>query len=579
MSVSVLAPARRRVDLVQAGLGVAAVAAGFFVLQRKGPSAIDSWDLLNTLVGWTFVGSGLSLWHRRPANRLGLLMVAVGTLWLAGRVLRQFSVSAAFTSGIFLGDLWTVVFIWVLLAFPDGRLTERFDRIVPIIALIVAGPLELIWLLFWKAPEGPSNALALWPNERIAGHVDSVQRFVLVVATIALSVVLCRRWLAASKPMRWALIPALAGAASLLVGASLNILDKLKVAVPSWLQWLLLLALAMVPVAVMAGVLRAHLARAGVANLLVQLRQNPSQADLRRPLARALGDPSLQLGYWLPKQDGYVDDDGQPIDLAANPSGRAVTVIERNGRQIAAIQHDALLRDEPELLDAVTAAAGIALENGQLHAELKARLDDLQDSRARVVQAGQTERRRLERNLHDGTQQRLVALSMELSILQRRLGDDPDAQARVEHAREEITASLAELRDVARGLYPAVLTVHGLPAALKSITANASVPVDLKVLISDRLPESVAVTGYYVVSECLANIGKHALASRATVDVTGSGAGLVVEVGDDGVGGAEIGAGSGLRGLADRVEALGGSFTVSNGSGRGTRVRAEIPYE
>jgi signal transduction histidine kinase len=239
--------------------------------------------------------------------------------------------------------------------------------------------------------------------------------------------------------------------------------------------------------------------------------------------------------------------------------------------------HDPALAEEPELLEAVTAAAGIAIENGRLHAELKARLEELQGSRFRVIEAEQKERQRLERNLHDGAQQRLVALSLELSLLEDQLQDDSDASARLGFARREIAASLAELREVARGIHPAVVTGHGLDVALEQLVARAPVPIRLTLDVGERLPEQLEVAAYYLVSESLANLGKHAEASSATVEVTRSDDQLFVEIVDDGIGGADTERGSGLRGLADRVEALGGRLRVWSPTGGGTRVRAEIP--
>ena len=256
---------------------------------------------------------------------------------------------------------------------------------------------------------------------------------------------------------------------------------------------------------------------------------------------------------------------------------RRTTLIVREGERVAALVHDPILDDEPELLDAVTAAAGIALENGRLHAEIGARLEELRGSRARVLDAGQQERQRLERNLHDGAQQRLIALSLELGLLEARLDSDPTARLRLKRARREIALSLEELRAVARGIHPAVVSAHGLAVALEQLAARAAVPVRLTVELEDRLPERLEVAAFYVVSESLANIGKHAHASAATIGVTRENQQVIVEIVDDGVGGADTEHGSGLRGLADRVEALDGTFRIWTSLGTGTRVRAELP--
>jgi signal transduction histidine kinase len=306
------------------------------------------------------------------------------------------------------------------------------------------------------------------------------------------------------------------------------------------------------------------------------LREEPAPVELRDALAQALRDPSLELAYWLPQFRSWVDLDGRPLDLP-DESDRATTLIEQDGARVAALVHDPALLDEPELLDSVTAAAGIALENARLHAELRARLEELRGSRARVIAAGQAERQRLERNLHDGAQQRLIALSLELSLLEEQLGDDAEAAARLALARQEIAASLEELREVAHGLHPAVVSGHGLGVALEQLAAHAAVPVRLSVNVSSRLPESLEVAAYYLVSESLANVAKYAHASSASVEITRRTVDVVVEIADDGVGGADESRGTGLRGLADRVEALGGQLRVWSPVGGGTRVRAEIP--
>jgi signal transduction histidine kinase len=337
-----------------------------------------------------------------------------------------------------------------------------------------------------------------------------------------------------------------------------------------------LFLLGLSPIAFLLGLLDARLARSAVGELMIELRADPEPADLRNALAQALRDPSLTLAYWLPDFRTYVDLNGRPVELPDDDE-RATTPIDRNGVRVAALVHDRALDDEHELLDAVGAAAGISLENGRLHAELRARLEELKGSRARVIEAGQKERQRLERNLHDGAQQRLIALSLRLSLLEQKLADQPELKEQLDAARREIGLSLEELRDVARGIHPAVLSGHGLAVALESLAARAPLPVRLAVDIRGRLPERVEVAAYYVVSEGLANVAKHAQANGAQVSVAESPAGLVVEVVDDGIGGADTERGSGLRGLADRVEALGGRLRVWTPRGGGTRVQAEIP--
>jgi PAS domain S-box-containing protein len=214
----------------------------------------------------------------------------------------------------------------------------------------------------------------------------------------------------------------------------------------------------------------------------------------------------------------------------------------------------------------------------RLNAELRARVEEVAASRARIVEAGDAARRRLERNLHDGAQQRLVALSLSLKLAQRALDGDPErARAALEAASGDLAAALDELRELARGLHPTALSDHGLAAAVQTLVARAPVPVDVVELPAERLPEPIEAASYYVIAEALTNVAKYARADAAVVRVAAARGAVQVEVSDDGVGGADPRAGSGLCGLADRVEALGGRLDVLSPAGQGTRLRAVIP--
>jgi signal transduction histidine kinase len=523
----------------------------------------------------SYVLGGLLAWSHRPASRFGPLMIAAG--FVNFLVTLSWTTSdVTFTVGQALDLLPPVLFLHVFLAYPTGRLQGRLERALIAVAYAAAIGLQLFRMAFGGF--GPNNLLELAPNPE-AGLAAVRVQLVAVSACCLVGVgILVARRLRAGRPLRRSLALLVdAFAVGLIMIAILFLSHVFDGPAIDQLRWATFAVLGLAPIALLVGLLHDRLARSSLGELLLELRTEPAPAELRNGLARALRDPSLTLAYWLPDFESYVDRDGKAVELPGPDSGRSTTLIDREGSRVAALLHDPALDDEPELLHAVTAAAGIALENARLHAELRARLEELRGSRARIVDAGQTERKRLERNLHDGAQQRLIALSLELGLWEDGLQDDPDASRRLEQARREIATSLDELRDVARGLHPAVVSGHGLEVALEQLAARGPVPVRLNVDVEARMPERLEVAAFYLVSESLANIGKHANATRATVDVARTDVRVVIEIVDDGVGGADTELGSGLRGLADRVEALEGRLRIWSPKGGGTRLRAEIP--
>ena|SRR5436190_246505 len=582
VGVSVARAPPRQVVLVSIGLaGVAAasVSCALALVSDEIAGQLGEPLVIAMLTVWltlSYIVCGLVAWWRRPGSRFGALLVAAGfvnffatLVWATNDYL--------FTFGQTLDLVTPVVFLHVFLAFPDGRLRGRFVRVLVAIAYATAIGLEPVRMYFGGF--GPSNLLEHDVNPGLSHAFQRLQLTMVSVFCLAGVGVLIVRRLRAVRPLR----PSLGLFFDAFAGGLLMIAFLFGAA--AWggpwvaqIRWATFATLALAPTVFLIGLLHARLSHSALEDLVVQLRADLTPTALRDALARTLRDPSLELAYWLPQFETYTDVEGQPVDVVdALARGRAKTPIDRAGEHVAALLHDRSLQDEPELLAAVTAAAGIAVENGRLQAELRARLEELRGSRARVIAAGQRERQRLERNLHDGAQQRLIALSLELSRLEQQLAADPDAQHRLDLARTEIALSLSELRDVARGIHPAVVSGHGLKVALESMAARAPIPVRLFVGFDGRLQEPLEVAAYYVVCESLANIGKHAHATAASVEVGRRDGQVVVEVVDDGIGGADTERGTGLRGLADRVEALGGRLRVWTPSGGGTRVRAEIP--
>ncbi len=340
------------------------------------------------------------------------------------------------------------------------------------------------------------------------------------------------------------------------------------------------LALLAVPVAILtiAGLVAAGQALRRLVRTLLLAPQAVAGGPVRELLAESLGDRTLSIAYWLPDREIFVDESGHPVSLPDPGSGRAWTAVERDGVRVAAILHDAELDTGPELVQAAAAAASLALDNERLKADLRARVEDLRVSRVRIVEAGDAARRRIERDLHDGAQQQLVSLALDLRLLKARLRD-AEAASVVDDLAEKLGVALAELRELARGIHPVVLTAQGLGPAVRSVAARTAVPVDVRVDLGEdeRLSPPIEAAAYFLVAEALTNVVRYAGASHARVELRREPDELVVDVHDDGVGGADMSAGSGLRGLSDRIAALEGTLRVESPPGGGTHLQARIP--
>jgi PAS domain S-box-containing protein len=777
-------------------------------------------------VALSFVSSGLVALWRRPENRTGYLLAAVGYLWFFG-ALTETGNDWLFTIGVALGGSAFGAFVHLLLAFPSGRLASRRDRLLVLgTYVLVIGGSTAILLVDERPSAGCPDCRSTIAIRDSAAARDALDLgFTVLAVSIALSVlaIMARRYATASGALRRVLGPVVASGALALI----FLLAELVVAAFSEdaarpLEYLFLATFATVPIAFLVGVLRSRLARASVGDLLLDLAGG---TPIRDAIARALGDPTLEVAYWQSDEERYVFADGSPLPQDGDP--RHVSLVEHGGRPTAALVHDPQLADERELVEAVAAAAALWLDNERLQAKLRAQYEfldtivnaapsllcsldregritnlnaasrrasgyadqeevrrqhfwdvfvapaereeaqrrfdeaapdhpstafehtfvnrlgdeltiawstapiydasgqldsivcggldvterrrreqeleverdfagtvantipiflvgvwddasvngygpnpafehnlgwtredtigrnlldfvhpedrylagmaiasaangvpserresrwlhkdgstrtvswsareilgmegrtvvlvsgadvteryqqaeELRASRARIVQAGDAERRRLERNLHDGAQQRLVALSLSLRLAQAKIASDPGAAEQVlEASRAELAAALDELRELARGIHPAVLTDRGLAAALETLTQRTPIPVSVETP-ECRLPAPVEAAAYYVIAEALANVVKYARATEASVRVVREDEHVRVFVEDDGVGGADPSRGSGLRGLADRVAALEGTLEIDSPPGEGTRIAVVIPLE
>ena len=529
--------------------------------------------------GWGFVGVGLWVWKQRSAGNIGPLMVAVGLSGLLkGLAFSNDSVVFAIAS---VGEvLIYAVLIQLLLSFPSGRLETRLDRLLVTIAYVNTTVVQLGVFLFTDTAN-PSNPLFIEHSEA-AKVLEAAQLDVSIALLGAVVAVLYRRWRSGTpgRARVFAPVVAVGGLTFLLLMAALVVEQAGLSSDISDAQTLALFtSIACLPFAFLVGLLRSRFSEAdAISELLAQLGEGGGRGALRNALADALRDPTLELAYWVPGQDAYVDAAGQPVRVDPAPAGKVSTIIEHEGERIAAIVHSPGLAEESELVQTAGAAAGLTLRNERLDAELRAKVAELQASRSRIVQAGYEQRRRLERDLHDGAQQRLMALGIDLRMVRERIEHDPQGAAELlDESLHELNEATAELRELARGIHPAVLTNRGLHAALKGLASRSPVPVELLQTPADRLPPSVESAVYFVVAEALTNAARYSRAQTVTVGVVRDNGHVDVEVMDDGVGGADADHGSGLRGLQDRVAALDGRLELTSPQGLGTILRATIP--
>jgi len=545
------------------------------------PPLIDT--IVYAAVGLSFLVAGIAAWQRWPASRLGLLFTIVGYAWALPSV-GFLPYAIPFTIGNLTASIYSASLGHLALAWPSGRLRSRFERWVVIAVYTWNTGQALVSMLFWNpgtsgcGPGCPANLLLVDGSSSIENAFDAWSVPVsLTISGIVLTLIV-RHWRAARGwsrrtmvPLLWISIAVIALSVTQTLAANLNLpLSDLA------LYGIAPLILLTGPALFVASTLLARTAHGAVGTAIVDLGSEAPPGMLRDALARALGDATLQLAFRLPDGSGYLDTAGQPADPARPGAGRAVTPLAEGGD--AVLIHDGGLEHEPQLTRLTAAAASMALEHSRLQAEVRAQLEQVRASRARIVEAGDDARRRLERDLHDGAQQRLVTLSLALGLARNRAeASDPQLQALLESAAKEAREAIAELRELARGIHPAVLTETGLSGAVQALAERSPVATTITAVPPGRFPAPVEATAYFVVSEALANVAKHAVATNAEVSVRELAGRVVVQVSDNGVGGALPDAGSGLRGLADRVAAVGGSLRIDSPPGRGTRLEADIP--
>ena len=497
------------------------------------------------VTGWSLIGCGLAGWARRPQSRSGPLLAAAGFAWFVPGV-------AAAGVGL-LGWLGARVLylhrgplVQLVLTYPRGRIHGRVEG-----AAVAAGYAAAVVTPVWDSQVGTVALAAVLVAVAVRGYLHATGGERRMRRSALQATALFAAGTAAIALARSAVPGPATDAASLLA------------------YEVMLCALA---AGLLIGLVRWPWERAEVADLVVELGEARS-GSLRDELARALGDPSLQVGYWLPEAAAFVDAAGRPVAVPEPGSGRAATVVERDGQPLAVLVHDPAVLGDPGLAEAVSSAAGLAAANARLQAEVRSRLAEIAASRQRILTAADEERSRLERQLRDGAQRQLGDLTQTLRLARQSAGQG--TAERIARAELQLARTQEDLGRLARGLHPRQLSEQGLAAALAALAGHFPLPVDLTAPVTATSP-AVAACAYFVCTEALANVAKHASASRVQISVTPRAGGITVEVNDDGAGGADP-QGRGIRGLADRVETLGGTLTVTSAPGRGTRLTAVIP--
>jgi signal transduction histidine kinase len=571
---------KKRLHLVAPAVAVVAGGA-LLTLDWGDPRYPPGRLVLVVAVGLVIVAAGL-VGRANGEERIGDLLALAGAAWLTERALRAVPSGLPATVGTLLTGLWLACLLHAVLGFPAGRLSSPVARALVGFGYVVNVGLNLVYLLV-----GPSLAM-VGVTERnvllVAAHPEAARRIgettqwlTLAWALVVLGLVVMRA-VRATPAARHAYGPAWLAGAVLCINVSLVIAAAQGVFAyrDAYGLWLEIVA-GLVPVTLALSLFVARVAEDRLVTLVADVEATGPGTTLRNALRRALADPSLEIVYLRAGSGGWINELGIPAVSPTSTHGRAATPVVREGRPVAALMHDPALLRHPERLRAAIGATAMAIGNQQLKSDLRAQLNDLRASRSRIVEAADRERRRVERNLHDGAQQRLVGLALTLRLAARRTGSDPELSGLLGEAARELDDALAELRELARGIHPAIVTDAGLAGALETLAERSGVPVSLDVEAGDSLSGHVAVGAYYVAAEALANADRHASASRVTVRARVTEDALTLAVTDDGRGGAAAGPGSGLEGLADRMGSLGGALSIDSQAGRGTTISARIP--
>src|SRR3954470_19129444 len=496
-------------------LGLAAVAVTLATTGQDGSAPAVTADVLGVVLPMTL---GLFRLGQRSDDRFARLLVGAGLLW-AGATLAQSTDSTAYSIGRVGAWVFELAVVYLLLAFPHGRVTTRVERAVVAAAGLVLVVLYLPTALLAEFPTPspmatcgahcPHNAFALTSSSPafVDDFVRPLREVLTVLLWAAAAVLLVRRSWRSGPLVRHALVPVAGVATFRVVAIGLYFAvrhDDPTSQAAHTLGWVYLYSLPAIALCFAAGLLAQQLfAGTALERLTVELRPHPDAAALRKAMAAALEDPTLRIVYWLPNDPGqWIDETGWPVSAPTEEDGRAVTEITADGRRLAAIVHDVELSRDPELIRAASSYALTALDNERLVGQLRSSMRELSESRTRLVAVADDERRRIERDLHDGAQQRLVALRVKLDLAAERIRDEsPDGADTIRRLEDDVDATIDEVRSFARGIYPSLLAERGLSEALRAAGRNASLPTVVHVAAVSRYRPEVEATVYFACME------------------------------------------------------------------------------
>lgn len=576
------------------GLGaVAAAAVGYVVAQNPAAGPAHVAVPLRVAIIATLIAAGAYAQTNTGQVRMGVLLVAVGfyaSLWL----LNGASEPALFGVGMVLAGLAPAAFAYLLLAYPSGRLRSSGERWL---LLGAGGAMLVCWTFLVLTNTQPPITTPLLD---CGPHCPANPLFLGSTGSVAVAIATAGLWLSwglvalgtpmllssglrnASEPVRRSFVPLeLAAVAGLVFWIAFAATSAAESSSASAFGAAYVETAVAVPLVILAGLFveRLSMGRA-LATFVTQLVERPN-ASPEALLARALKDRTLKIAYYEPRRGIHVDGAGRPAVVPEDDEHRAVAHVERGGARIAAVSYDAALADQAAFVEAAGAVAAMHLEASQLEANLTESYRELAASRHRLVEAADTERQRIERDLHDGVQQYIVGLRLRLDLAAETVRDDPArGQQMLGAIGRQVDELLGALRSFAAGIYPAVLTERGLKAALESAARSAPCPISLHTFGLERYPEDIEVAVYFCCVEALQNVIKHAGPDADTrVRVWHIGDALAFDIRDSGTGFDSEGSshGHGLINMRDRIEAVGGSLWVSSREHSGTRVRGRIP--